>query len=621
MAGSLLGIVLAPILGASILAIIYLVGLKGKGVPRNIVYAIGVGAPAISFVLTLVCLYLFNASNSLLHVEAYTWLHVGEFHIQMGFLGDALSLYMALFITFVGTLIHIYAGGYMWEDRGFGKFFAYFNLFMASMLLLVLADSPIVMFIGWEGVGVCSYLLISYYYDKPQNSNAGNKAFLANRIGDAGFIIGLSTLFVTLDISGFTYEAIASGVSSLSANTLSFVGIMLFIGAVGKSAQIPLYVWLPDAMAGPTPVSALIHAATMVTAGVFMVARFDFLYTLVPHVGVFIATIGAISALYAALIASRQQDIKKILAYSTMSQLGYMFMAAGVGAYDAGLFHVLTHAFFKALLFLGAGAVIVALGHEQNILRMGGLVNRLKYVHITMLIGTLAIAGIFPFAGFFSKDMILATLFAKEHYVLWIIGVVVAGMTAFYMFRLYFMVFWAPSNEKILYPLGKNMQWPLVVLAFGSICVGWIGLPHAMGGSGWIHGWFGLEGLHLNTQAEWVLMSLNTLVAVGGIGWAYYRFTQNAFLHTPPYWEAVTHAFYADSIVSKGVILPLQRLSSWIGNRVDIQGIDKGIMGACWMLIHVGKRAQFLQNGSVRNYAMMMLAGAGLFCLYMLEVL
>ena len=621
MSGVLVGIVLAPLVGAFVLGLIYLTNLKNNFVSRNSMYIIGVGAPAFSFVLTLIALYHFLSSGQSLHVEAYTWLHVAQFHIQMGFLADALSLYMALFITFVGTLIHIYAGGYMWDDKGFGKFFAYFNLFMASMLLLVLADSPIVMFIGWEGVGVCSYLLISYYYDKPENSNAGNKAFLANRVGDAGFIIGLATLFVTLDISGFTYEAIAQGVGSLEVNTLTFVGIMLFIGAVGKSAQIPLYVWLPDAMAGPTPVSALIHAATMVTAGVFMVARFDFLYILVPHVGVLIATIGAISALYAALIASRQQDIKKILAYSTMSQLGYMFMAAGVGAYDAGLFHVLTHAFFKALLFLGAGCVIVALGHEQNILRMGGLAKRLKYVHITMLIATLAIAGIFPFAGFFSKDMILATLFAKEHYVLWIIGVVVAGMTAFYMFRLYFMVFWAPSKERDLHPLGKSMQWPLILLAIGSISAGWIGLPHAMGGSGWIHGWFGLDGLHLSYQAEWVLMGLNTFVALGGIGWAYYRFAQSAFLHKSAYWEAVTQAFYADVLVLKGVILPLQRLSSWIGNRVDIHGIDKGIMGACWMLIYAGKRAQFLQNGSVRNYAMMMLAGVGLFCLYMLEVL
>lgn len=617
----LLGIVLSPLIGALLLATIYLFNLKEKKISLNCMYIIGVGMPLLSFVFSLIALGLFLNSESALHVNAYTWLHVGDFHIKMGFMGDALSLYMALFISFVGTLIHVYAGGYMWEDEGFGKFFAYFNLFMASMLLLVLADSPIVMFIGWEGVGVCSYLLISYYYDKPQNSNAGNKAFLANRVGDAGFIIGLATLFVTLDISGFTYGAIAGGIGELSGETLTFVGIMLFIGAVGKSAQIPLYVWLPDAMAGPTPVSALIHAATMVTAGVFMIARFDFLYTLVPHVGVVIATVGAASALYAALIASRQYDIKKILAYSTMSQLGYMFMAAGVGSYDAGLFHVLTHAFFKALLFLGAGAVIVALGHEQNILRMGGLASRLKYVHCTMLVGTLAIAGIFPFAGFFSKDMILATLFAKEHYVLWTIGIVVAGMTAFYMFRLYFMVFWAPSKERALHPLGKSMQWPLVVLAIGSAVVGWIGLPHAMGGSGWIHHWFGLEGVHLSNSAEWVLMGLNTLVALGGIGMAYYRFTQKAFFHLPPYWNPVSHAFYADSIVAKGVVLPLQQLSKWIGHRVDINGIDKGIMGACWMLIYAGKRAQILQNGSVRAYALMMLSGVGLFCLYMLEVL
>ena len=621
MGSALQGIVLAPLIGALVMGILYLINTAIKPIPNKFFCGIGIGMPVLSFVFTLFVFYQFLTTGAPLHVNAYTWLNVGNFHIKMGFLADELSLYMALFISFVGTLIHIYASGYMWEDKGFGKFFAYFNLFLASMLLLVLADSPIVMFIGWEGVGICSYLLISYYYDKPENSSAGNKAFLANRVGDAGFIIGLATLFVSLDINGFTYEVIASEIGSLDSSVLTFVGIMLFIGAVGKSAQIPLYVWLPDAMAGPTPVSALIHAATMVTAGVFMVARFDFLYSLVPHVGLIIATIGAISALYAALIATRQNDIKKILAYSTMSQLGYMFMAAGVGAYDAGLFHVLTHAFFKALLFLGAGAVIVALGHEQNILKMGGLAKRLKCVHVTMLIATLAIAGIFPFAGFFSKDMILATLFAKEHYVLWIVGVMVAGMTAFYMFRLYFMVFWAPSEEKELHTLGKNMQWPLVILAIGSVCVGWIGLPHAMGGTGFVHHWFGLESIYLSSATEWTLMGLNSVVAIGGIGLAYYRFSQNAFLHVPPYWEAVTHAFYADLIVTKGVILPLQRLSYWIGNRVDIDGIDRGIMGACWILIHGGKKAQFLQNGNVRTYAMMMLAGVGLFCLYMLEVL
>ncbi len=614
----LFGIVLTPLVSALVLGLTYLMGFKNL---RNFFYIVGVLAPLISFLLTLISLSSFLDQLAPLHVNGYTWLHVGNFYIKMGLLADALSLYMALFVSFVGTLIHIYAGGYMWEDEGFGKFFAYFNLFMASMLLLVLANSPIVMFIGWEGVGICSYLLISYYYQKIQNTNAGNKAFLANRVGDAGFIIGLATLFVSLDIDSFTYEAISNNIANLDPGLLAFIGFMLFVGAIGKSAQIPLYVWLPDAMAGPTPVSALIHAATMVTAGVFMVARFDFLYRLIPHVGVFIATVGAFSALYAALIASRQYDIKKILAYSTMSQLGYMFMAAGVGAYDAGLFHVLTHAFFKALLFLGAGAVIVALGHEQNILRMGGLANRLKYVHASMLIATLAISGIFPFAGFFSKDMILATLFAKEHYVLWTIGVVVAGMTSFYMFRLYFMVFWAPTEEKNLHELGKNMQWPLIVLALGSVVVGWIGLPHAMGGSGFLSKWFGLEGVHLSYASEWTLMGVNTFVAIIGIVLAYYRFSQNEFLRTPFYWRVVSHAFYADLIVQKGVIQPLQRLSAYIGNRVDIHGIDKGIMQMCWALVYAGKRAQALQNGNLRNYAMLMLAGVGLFCLYMLEAL
>ena len=440
-------IVVLPFLSALLLAIVYLSDTKAN---RYTFYTIvGVGAPAIMTILSLIVGYqLLNGSDTI-HNTLFQWIDIGDFNISIAFMADRLSVVMISFITFIGTLIHIYAAGYMKEDEAYGKFFAYFNLFMGSMLLLVLADNPIMMFVGWELVGLSSYLLIGFYHQESANITAANKAFILNRVGDFGFIMALSLLFVNVGDGGFTFEAIAANISTIDPEMLSLIGLLLFVGAMGKSAQIPLYVWLPDAMAGPTPVSALIHAATMVTAGVYMVARYSFLYVEIPDVGLFIASIGAASALFAAIIASYQSDIKKILAYSTMSQLGYMFMAVGLGAYSAGIFHVFTHAFFKALLFMGAGAVIIALHHEQNIFKMGGLKKHLKLVYITMFIATLAISGIPPFAGFFSKDAILVTAFASEHYVIWGVGTLTAMLTAFYMFRMLFTVF-IRSRKRIM---------------------------------------------------------------------------------------------------------------------------------------------------------------------------
>ena len=475
-------IVVLPFLSALLLAVVYLSNTKAN---RYAFYTIvGVGIPVIMTLLSLIVGYqLLNGSDTI-HNTLFQWIDIGDFNISIAFMADRLSVVMISFITFIGTLIHIYAAGYMKEDEAYGKFFAYFNLFMGSMLLLVLADNPIIMFVGWELVGLSSYLLIGFYYQESDNITAANKAFILNRVGDFGFIMALALLFVNVGDGGFTFEAIAANISTIAPEMLSLIGLLLFVGAMGKSAQIPLYVWLPDAMAGPTPVSALIHAATMVTAGVYMVARYSFIYVEIPDVGIFIASIGAASALFAAIIASYQSDIKKILAYSTMSQLGYMFIAVGLGAYSAGIFHVFTHAFFKALLFMGAGAVIIALHHEQNIFKMGGLKKHLKLVYITMFIATLAISGIPPFAGFFSKDAILVTAFASEHYVIWGVGTLTAMLTAFYMFRMLFTVFYSQEKEKHeLVPLPGSMTKPLVILAFGAATAGFLGVNEAYGGS------------------------------------------------------------------------------------------------------------------------------------------
>jgi len=409
----LVWIILAPLLGAILNAGFYFYHIKKEKVSDLVFSIIGTGTPLISFLITLSLFLKMNSEGIIYKQQIFTWLNIDKLNIEMALLGDNLSIFMSMFVTFVGWLIHIYAIGYMKGDNGFGKFFAYFNLFLASMLILVLADNPIILFIGWEGVGVCSYLLIKFYYGSAANVMAANKAFIVNRIGDFGFLLGVVTLFFALGEVDLSFGSIEANISNASNELLILSGFLLFVGAMGKSAQIPLYVWLPDAMAGPTPISALIHAATMVTAGVYMVARFHFLYSGIEEIGIFIAYIGAFSALFAAIIATRQTDIKKILAYSTMSQLGYMFIAVGLGFYSSGLFHVFTHAFFKAMLFMGAGGVIIALHHEQNIFKIAQHRANLPIIGATFLVGVIAISGIPPFSGFFSKDAILAAAFQE----------------------------------------------------------------------------------------------------------------------------------------------------------------------------------------------------------------
>jgi len=623
---TLVFIVLIPFVSAFVLGMVYLFDVKKE---RYCFYAaLGILAPMLSSVLALNVGWQVSAleTDAVVHATFFKWITLGSFNIDVAFMADRLSVVMLSFITVIGTLIHIYAAGYMRGEAGFGKFFSYFNLFMGSMLLLVLADNPIIMFVGWELVGLSSYLLIGFYHHDSANIKAANKAFMLNRVGDFGFIIALALLFITLEGSGYSFASIEAHIGLIDHSMLTLIGMLLFVGAMGKSAQIPLYVWLPDAMAGPTPVSALIHAGTMVTAGVYMVARFSFLYNEIPDVGEYIAIIGAFSALFAAVIASYQSDIKKILAYSTMSQLGYMFIAVGLGAYSSGIFHVFTHAFFKALLFMGAGAVIIALHHEQNIFKMGGLKKELKLVYATMLIATLAISGIPPFAGFFSKDAILAAAFASEHYSIWIAATLTAMLTAFYMFRMLFIVFFANAERKNdLLPLTKMMTWPLIVLALGSATAGFLGLNEAYGGSNWFGGFIDLpdQSRHLSHSSEYMLGILNVLMAVIGTALAYRFYVKSAIEpKTDTLWRhAVIHKFYIDELYDLLVVRPLRYLSVLSDKLIDQKGVD-GILGVLVSGYKFsGGLFTRLQNGKVRYYALYILAGVALLSLKILDVL
>jgi len=496
---------LFPAFGAAIMLFF------GRKLQKTTVEAVCVGAVVVAFLFACFTVveytHFAHGTGQPFEKIIYTWLGSGDGHLNFtkrdgtlasfnadaGFLLDPLSSIWLLFVTGVGMLIHIYSTGYMAHEGGYYRFFGYMNLFMFSMLTLILANNFILLFIGWEGVGLCSYLLIGFYFHRNSASNAANKAFIVNRIGDAGFILGALTLSWYLGSFRFTdINTLArSGHFAIGDPVLTAAALLLFVGACGKSAQIPLYVWLPDAMEGPTPVSALIHAATMVTAGVYMVARSNAVFVLAPTAMKTVAIVGALTAVFAASIGLVQNDIKRVLAYSTVSQLGYMFLALGVGAFAAGVFHVFTHAFFKALLFLGSGSVIHAMSGEQDMRNMGDLRRRIPTTHLTMFVATLAIAGIFPFAGFFSKDEILWQTWASEggaYRILWFVGYATALMTAFYMFRLMYLMFYSPSRmshevEHHVHESPKSMTVPLVILAICSIGAGWLSWPHSLGGS------------------------------------------------------------------------------------------------------------------------------------------
>jgi NADH-quinone oxidoreductase subunit L len=484
----------------------------GRRLSRQAVSAVCVGVVAAAFVLSCFAVVQYIGwskahQGAPFEKVVYTWLGSGtgelgyrmqngkfaEFKADAGFLLDPLSAIWLLFVTGVGMLIHIYSVGYMAHEGGYYRFFGYLNLFMFSMLTLILGNNYVVLFVGWEGVGLCSYLLIGFYFHRKSASDAANKAFIVNRIGDAGFLLGMFTIAWYMGSFRFTtVSALArSGHFSIGDPIITAATLLLFVGACGKSAQLPLYIWLPDAMEGPTPVSALIHAATMVTAGVYMVARSNALFVLAPSTMRIVAIVGALTAVFAATIGLVQNDIKRVLAYSTVSQLGYMFLALGVGAFAAGVFHVFTHAFFKALLFLGAGSVIHAMSGEQDMKNMGDLHRRIPVTHRTMFIATLAIAGIFPFAGFVSKDAILWESWTRDptgYRILWVMGWITAGLTAFYMFRLMFLTFHGSPRmshdvEHHIHESPRSMTGPLVVLAFCSVFAGFLGWPHSLGGS------------------------------------------------------------------------------------------------------------------------------------------
>jgi NADH-quinone oxidoreductase subunit L len=509
----------------------------------------------------------------------------------------------------------------MKDDSGFGKFFAYFNLFLASMLILVLADNPIILFIGWEGVGVCSYLLIKFYYGKAENVLAANKAFIVNRVGDFGFLLGVVTLFFALGEVDLSFSSIEANLVNASNELLILSGILLFIGAMGKSAQIPLYVWLPDAMAGPTPISALIHAATMVTAGIYMVARFHFLYSGIENIGLFIAYIGAFSALLAAIIATRQSDIKKILAYSTMSQLGYMFIAVGLGFYSTGLFHVFTHAFFKAMLFMGAGGVIIAVHHEQNIFKIAKHRANLPIISATFLIGVIAISGIPPFSGFFSKDAILAAAFQEKQYLIWAIAMFTAFLTAFYMFRLYFIVFVTPNHHEEDYVYtSKTITTPLLILAIGAVGAGFLNLPSVFGGNHFVDTWLSQlnsKHIHMDIITEYVLMALSIIIAATGIMVAYSKYSNFDLSKPESEIGFIGKKFYIDEIYDSIFVQPLKAISIFIDKILDEKIIDAFIMNSSNGFVNIGKKVAMLQNANVRFYAAFMLVGMSAVFIYL----
>jgi NADH-quinone oxidoreductase subunit L len=631
----------------------------GRRLPKSVSGGLASAAMLASFAVSVVSvLQLGGLSPDARAIEQslYTWIASGDLNIALAFRVDPLSAVMILVITGIGSLIHIYSTAYMHDevDPEFARYFSYLNLFAAFMLVLVLGSSFPVMFVGWEGVGLCSYLLIGFWYKKKSANDAGKKAFVVNRIGDYAFILGMLALFAkfgTLD-----FQAIASAVAVLPAETsfgvLSLASLLLFIGATGKSAQIPLYTWLPDAMEGPTPVSALIHAATMVTAGVYMIGRNAVLFSHAPETMMIVAVIGALTALMAGTIGLVQNDIKRVLAYSTVSQLGYMFLAMGVGAFGAGIFHLYTHAFFKALLFLGSGAVIHALHGEQDIRNMGGLRKELPLTYRTFLIGAIAIAGVPPLAGFFSKDEILFETFVDGHTLLWTVGALTALLTATYMFRLVFLTFWgerrhdapaaadthqpAPSHGhgsgSHLHDAPPAMALALIVLAIGSVAAGWIGIPHAIGGRNELGAWLepsftapaaaGAEAVAEagaaaegaaeadHTALELTLMGVSTAIAVAGIAFAHFvwvrrrRVADNMAREFPRLHSLLLNKYYVDELYDATIVQPIKSASTeGLWRWFDVRVIDGAVNGTASIVDGSAATLRRLQSGSVRAYA------------------
>jgi NADH-quinone oxidoreductase subunit L len=672
---------LLPLVGAAIN------GLFGRRFKNSVVSFVALLFTAASFAWAVRAVWMAwpGGQITLPHTEIVgTWIQAGSFSAPFGFYLDQLSMIMVLVVTGVGFLIHIYAVGYMSHEGGYYRFFAYLNLFMFFMLTLVLANNYLLMFVGWEGVGLASYLLIGFYFLKDSAADAGKKAFIVNRIGDFAFLIGMFLLiqhFGTLN-----YDGVFSAVSKLPAETgwgfLTITALCLMFGATGKSAQVPLYVWLPDAMEGPTPVSALIHAATMVTAGIYMIARSHAIFNLAPHALEIVAIIGCITAIFAATMGMAQTDIKRVLAYSTVSQLGYMFLACGAAAYSAAIFHLMTHAFFKALLFLGAGSVIHALSGEQDMRRMGGLRKLIPRTFWVMTIATIAIAGIPPFAGFFSKDQILGEVYASKTAgpIMWVVGVVTAGITSFYMFRLLFMTFFgerrpdadlgghhmahahaaAPSHGHDddhghggVHESPWIMIGPLVVLAVGSIVAGWVGVPAFMGGHNEIEhflapvmtstasaaGESSMVGEHgmaaaapeaahekaANASEEWMLAGTSVAAALFGLFIAWLLYYKSPGLpdkitsKVHGIYLMVLHKYYVDEGYGLLLVKPLLALSTVVFWRGVDQGVIDGLVnGAGSTSKGIGMGLRRMQSGNIRSYAAWVALGGAAIVAYMI---
>jgi len=605
-------------------------GLFGKRLSKNLVGLIGSGTLLASFVLSLMCFNQVAASGPI-QVTLYNFFTVGNLSADFGFLVDQLSVWMMLIVTGVGFLIHVYSIGYMHDDDGFWKFFAYLNLFIFSMLLLVMGDNFMMLFFGWEGVGLCSYLLIGFWYTNKEYGKAARKAFIMNRIGDLGLLIGMFMIFQTFGSLNFGEIFATLPNIRLEAGVATLICLLLFIGAMGKSAQIPLYTWLPDAMAGPTPVSALIHAATMVTAGVYLLARCHPLYNLSPDAMHFVALIGLITCIFAAIIGLRQNDIKKVLAYSTVSQLGLMFVALGMGAYATAIFHVTTHAFFKALLFLAAGSVIHGMGGEQDIRNMGGLRKAMPVTFWVFLIGTFAISGFPLMAGFFSKDEIFAFTFAHGGSLWWGLASLGAMLTAIYMCRLLYVTFFGEfrgTHEQAhhLHESPKIMTIPLIILAVLSIAGGFLNTPHFLhlGNEQWLAHWFSgvipINEMHLEASTEWTLMIFTTSLAVLIIIVSYFIYGKKSNLPVADTAQSsltrlVANKFYVDEIYDFLFVRPLEKLSKLFHYYVDIQGIDGIVNGVGAGVQRLGAQFRKLQNGNIEYYLLGMVLGVVLLML------
>ncbi|SHG98995.1 NADH-quinone oxidoreductase subunit L [Pedobacter caeni] len=599
-------------------------GLGRNTLSKNLIGFIGSSVIFISFAISLGIFFELGADANKSHeIFLFDWISAGKLSIPLSFLVDPLSSIMLLIITGVGFLIHIYSIGYMHSDEAFGKFFSYLNLFIFFMLLLVLGSNYIVMFIGWEGVGLCSYLLIGFWYTNSSYASAAKKAFIMNRIGDLGFLLGVFFIFTTFGSVEFS-KIFPQAANMLPGNgTIALIALLLFIGACGKSAQLPLFTWLPDAMAGPTPVSALIHAATMVTAGIYMIARSNVLFDLAPMVQHIIAIIGLATAIVAAIIALTQTDIKKVLAYSTVSQLGYMFLGLGVGAYNGAFFHVITHAFFKALLFLCAGSVIHALHHEQDMRHMGGLRKKLPVTFLTMLIGTIAIAGLPPFSGFFSKDEILAHVYMHDK-VMWAIAVFGAFLTAFYMFRMLFLTFYGKYRgthhaEEKIHESPKSMTIPLIVLAVLSAIGGAIGIPEALHGNHWLSHWLAPVIKHTaeapDHATEYALMAVSVVGVLVSIAFAYVKYIKQNHVPIPDEGKRSALAnlsynkFYFDEIYDLLIRKPLDALSTFFYKIIDNKIVDGIVNGLGWSTSEASKGLRLVQSGNVGFYIFMMVVG------------